>query len=153
MASRKRKSKSQVVETRIAKQKAAMLEMLERLPVIQVACKKVGISKATYYRWYHDDQEFAGLADIAKREGTTTINELAQSKLIELISHSNLSAIIFWLKCRDPEFTEKKHFINEIKHEKPIDPKAKDAVDNIFALFEKKAREVAPQYTVSDDED
>lgn len=152
MASQKKAKTQDLVGKRIAKQKAELIETLEKIPVIQIACKKIGISKATYYRWYHDDDEFAELSDIAKREGTASINELAQSKLIEQIGQSNMTAIIFWLKSRDPNFKESKRIINEIKSHGPIDEKAKHAIDGIFTLFERAARKIDKRYTDNGEE-
>lgn len=143
--------KQQTIAKRIAKQKAAVLEMLETVPVVQIACKKSGISKATYYRWYRDDAEFAEVADAAKAEGTRTINELAQSKLIELISQGNLSASIFWLKCRNPEFVERRHVVNEVRRTPAVTKVEEGAINGVFELFEEVARRTVPRAVNSPD--
>ena len=45
------------IEKRIAEQKALMIETLEKVPIIQVACKRIGIARATFYRWKEEDSD------------------------------------------------------------------------------------------------
>ena len=33
------------------KEKLLLIEQLSKYPVVQVACEKTGVSRATYYRW------------------------------------------------------------------------------------------------------
>lgn len=130
-----------LVDERISEQKTKILDTLTKLPVIQVAVKRVGISRATFYRWRTEDFEFNNAVVAAIREGSTSINELAQSKLIEEVSHGNMTALIFWLKSRDPLFSDRRTIINEFKvPERPVSPEAAEAIDNVFTLFERVAR-------------
>lgn len=133
--------KLSAVEKRIARQKKLVLEALEKIPIVTLAIKKAGISKATYYRWYNEDSEFAEQANKTKSEGTDNINDLAQSKLVERINEANLTAIIYWLKNKHPDFMDKKHIINEIKKAdtSDLDPEDKERIDNIFNWIEARA--------------
>lgn len=79
------------------KNKKILLEQLKKTPVVQVACQKLGISRATYYRW-RQNQKFAADADRAILEGSQMINDMAESQLIQAIQERNLSAIQFWLR-------------------------------------------------------
>lgn len=85
------------ITKRQSKQKELLLEQLKRTPIIQIACEKIGIARATYYRW-RKDQKFASLADSSLGEGNQLINDMAESQLLSSIRDKNLTAIIFWLK-------------------------------------------------------
>ena len=51
------------------KDKVLLLEQFTKTPVIQVACEKTGIGRATYYRWRKEDEAFTTKADQALFEG------------------------------------------------------------------------------------
>lgn len=80
------------------KQKKLLVEQLRKTPIVQVACQKLGVARATYYRWRGDNPDFAAETDAAIVEGEMMINDLAESQLIAAIQSQNLSAITFWLK-------------------------------------------------------
>lgn len=79
-------------------EKSKFIEYLRETPLVNLACKKVGISRATYYRWFKDDREFR--EDIQKviRQGRANINDLAEATLIKMIKGENFHAIRFWLQ-------------------------------------------------------
>jgi ACT domain-containing protein len=85
-------------DIRQSAQKDLMLEQLKKTPIVQVACEKTGISRASYYRWYKADKEFAKNADEAISEGSSLVNDMAESQLMAAIRDKNMSAIVFWLK-------------------------------------------------------
>lgn len=89
------------------KEKDGLIEQLKKTPIIQYACEKANISRATYYRWHKDDKEFAEAADIALSEGSNLINDMAESQLIAAIKNQNMSGIIFWLKHHHPTYATK----------------------------------------------
>lgn len=78
--------------------KSKLLAELRLTPIVQVACKKANIGRATYYRWRKEDLEFASQADEALEYSASLINDMAESQLISAIKDKNLTAIIFWLK-------------------------------------------------------
>lgn len=83
---------------RKSKQIELLIEQLKKTPIIQIACEKVGLNRATYYRWYRDNKEFRKLVDEALSEGSLLVNDMAESQLLAAIRDQNLTAIIFWLK-------------------------------------------------------
>ncbi len=89
------------------KDKEAVIENLKRMPIIEVACNKTGISRATYYRWKESDPNFSQMADKAQEEGEALIKDVAVSKIIKGINDDNLSAAMYWLNHRDPRFSNK----------------------------------------------
>lgn len=78
--------------------KQALVEQLRKAPIVQIACERVGVSRATYYRWRKDDAEFTAVTDEAIAEGAGLINDMAESQLLSAIKDKNMTAIIFWLK-------------------------------------------------------
>ena len=96
---------NKTVTVRISTNKEQVIEKLKQLPIVQVACEKSGISRATYYRWRNDDTKFTKLSDIALREGRLLINDIAEPKLLTAIKDQNRTAIIFWLKYNHPAYT------------------------------------------------
>lgn len=89
------------------KNKRALIEQLKKTPIVQVACGKATISRATYYRWRQEDPDFARLADEAILEGSSLVNDIAESQLMTAIKNQNLTAIIFWLKHHHPAYATK----------------------------------------------
>lgn len=89
---------SNTIETRQSKNKELLIEQLKKTPIVQIACEKVGIGRATYYRWRKEDAEFAKLSDEALQEGSLLVNDMAESQLMSEIRSKNMTAIIFWLK-------------------------------------------------------
>ena len=100
---------------------------------ITVACKKVGISRQTFYNWINKNAEF--------KEAIEEIEEAkidaVETMLMKQISKGNLGAIIFFLKTKgkkrgyvekmqidhyEKEKNEKK-FVFEVVEAKKIDKK------------------------------
>lgn len=84
-----------------------LCEELKQRPILQFACQKAGISRAQFYRWLKEDQEFAKRIVEAQREGTEVVNDFSVSKLLTGINNDNLSALFFWLKHKHPDFSNR----------------------------------------------
>ena len=97
--------------------KAALLEQLKRTPIIQIACEKTGVARATYYRWRVGDPPFASDADEAIHIGESLINDMAESQLISLIRDKNLSAVTYWLGHHHPAYTNKVEITGRLRHD------------------------------------
>jgi ACT domain-containing protein len=87
--------------------KETVIKQLKKTPIVQVTCKKVGISRATFYRWKKEDKEFGNDAEAAIEEGLGLINDMAESQLISAIKDGNLTGIIFWLKNHHRQYSPK----------------------------------------------
>ena len=80
--------------------KKAMIEALEKsLGIVTQACKVVGISRDTHYRWMKDDEEYKQ----AVQELGDVALDFAESKLHKLIDGGNPAATIFYLKTKGKE--------------------------------------------------
>ncbi len=101
------KNYQQTITNRQEEEKKKTLEYLEKMPIVQIACERASISRATYYRWRNDDKEFKKLADRAIREGELFINDLSESQVITLIKDKSWSAISFWLRHHHPKYADK----------------------------------------------
>jgi len=96
--------KEVTIAKRIKKEKELILEQLKKTPIVQLACEKVGIARATYYRWKDADRKFSTLAEEAILEGSRLINDMAESQLLSAIRDGNMTGIIFWLKSHHPSY-------------------------------------------------
>jgi len=92
---------------RTDKNKSLLLDYLRKTPIIQIACEKSGISRATYYRWCNDSKKFKQAADEAIREGELFVNDLSESQVLSLIKDKNWQAIQFWLRNNSPKYADK----------------------------------------------
>lgn len=97
------------------RKKTEFLDQLRKIPIVQVACEKAGLSRNTVYRWRKEDQEFMKSMEQALAEGEELINEMTESQLLTLIKNQNYSAISFWLRHRNPKFRERVEVTAHIK--------------------------------------
>lgn len=86
--------------------KSQLLEQLKKTPIIQIACERSGVGRATYYRWRKEDPAFAKIADEAVLEGRLLINDMAESQLIAAVRERNMPAITYWLRHHHPDYTD-----------------------------------------------
>jgi hypothetical protein len=93
------------------------LEELKKVPIVQVACEKAGVSRNTVYRWKREDKDFEKEFEKAMADGVAFVNDMSESQLLTLIKEKNFSAVRFWLNKRHPAYKEKVEIIN--KHELP----------------------------------
>jgi len=61
------------------------LEEIKKVPIVQVACEKTGLSRNTVYRWKREDKEFAKAFDEALADGVNYVNDMSESQLLQLI--------------------------------------------------------------------
>ncbi|MBP6944492.1 hypothetical protein KBD61_01340 [Patescibacteria group bacterium] len=95
------------IAARKAGEKSVLLEQLKKTPIVQIACEKASVSRASYYRWRKEDTEFSEAADLAIRHGSDLVNDMAESQLMAAIRDRNLTAIIFWLRHHHPKYSQK----------------------------------------------
>ena len=83
------------------------LDELRKVPIVQVACEKTGISRNSVYRWRKDDKEFLKKMDSALSDGVALVNDMSESQLLTLIKEKNYPAISFWLRHRNDNYKNK----------------------------------------------
>ena len=97
----------QTIIERQKEEKEKVLGYLVKMPIVQIACERASVGRATYYRWRNDDKEFKKAADQALRDGELFINDLSESQVITLIKDKSWSAISFWLRHHHPKYADK----------------------------------------------
>lgn len=80
---------------------------LARVPIVQVACEKAGLSRNSVYRWRKEDKEFEKKMDQALVDGVALVNDMSESQLLTLIKEKNFPAVRFWLNKRHPAYKDK----------------------------------------------
>lgn len=83
------------------------LEQLRKIPIIQVACEKVDVSRNTVYRWRKEGPEFAKAMDEALADGEAVVNDMSESQLLSKIKNGEWPPIAFWLRKRHPKFKDR----------------------------------------------
>lgn len=108
------------IQKRQSEEKKKLLEQLLKTPIVQIACEKSGVSRATYYRWRKADDTFSESADKALQDGSLLVNDMAESQLMSAIRDKNLTAIIFWLKHHHPLYATKVEVTAKLKADNEI---------------------------------
>ncbi len=83
------------------------LTELRKVPIVQVACEKVGISRNTIYRWLKEDKQFAKDFAEAEEAGVEFVNDMSESQLLQLIKDRKFPAIRLWLTNHHKRFATK----------------------------------------------
>lgn len=127
--------KKKTIELRKEKHKKLVLEKLRKMPIVQIVCSQVGISRATYYRWISENKEFQKATNEAMYDGELFINDMSESQVINLIKDKNWPSIQFWLRHHHPKYADKLKIeanINNIKEE--LTPEQKKIVKKALKL-------------------
>lgn len=102
-----KKEKPSLIEARQEKEKEALLEQLEKVPIVHIACAKAGVGRTTYYRWLREDKEFCHATDECRQKGIDAINDLAESVIIKKIQEGDVGAAKYWLNHNHPNYHAK----------------------------------------------
>ena len=97
--------------------KERLIQQLEDMPIIEIACRRAGIGRATYYRWIKLDADFASKCREALDISTTAVSDIAEAKLINAIQEGNMSAISFWLRHHHSTYANRLNVSGTIRHE------------------------------------
>jgi len=77
--------------------KRAMIEALEKsLGIVTTACKSVGISRETHYRWLREDEQYKDAVD----DISDVALDFAESQLHKQIQKGEVTSTIFYLKTK-----------------------------------------------------
>jgi len=126
------------IKERIAADQKKLVEELKKTPIVQVACQRTGIGRATYYRWHKENLEFRKTADEAMAEGEGFVSDMSESQLITLIKEKNWSAIRFWLEKRNPKYASKLQIEGEITARSELTPEQREEIKRALSLMSAK---------------
>jgi len=102
---------------------SSFLVELRKIPIVQVACEKLDVSRNSVYRWRKEDEEFAKAMDEALAEGEKLVNDMTESQLLSLIGEKHWPAISFWLRKRNPKFHDRVEVTAKVEQVvKPLSP-------------------------------
>lgn len=93
-----------LARVRIQTQKRVFLESVAKMGIVEIACQKTGISRATFNRWKADDVEFRRQVMDAMNKGSEIMDDVVESKFIQLIQQGEIQAILFYLKYRHHKY-------------------------------------------------
>jgi len=114
--------------------KKLFLENLKKIPIIQAACERSGVSRASVYRWRNEDKEFSKALEESLAEGEALINDLSEGQLISLIKNKSFSAIRFWLNHRHDKFRERMELTTKIEKQEELTPEQEETVREALRL-------------------
>lgn len=123
------------IDKRQTKQKELLLEQLRKTPIVEIACKNVGVGRASYYRWRTEDSGFLKESNKALLEGRSLVNDMAESQLLSAIRDKNMTAIIFWLRNHHIDYRNRVEVTarTEIADEE-LTPEQKKLIDRALAM-------------------
>lgn len=116
------------------KTKTLFLEQLKKTPIVQIACEKLGIGRATLYRWKEEDAEFARQVDAAIFDGRLIVNDLAESQLIGAVKDRDMRAIMYWLKHHHADYKNRMEIDATVNTIHELSDEQKELVHQAFAL-------------------
>lgn len=102
--------------------RAKTIQMIAEMPFVNQACKKAGISRATFYRWKKDNPEFREGVKKALSEGRENIAEIAEVMLMKRVRDGDMNAIKFTLNHNSDRYKPKRAAY-------PFPPISKDDLD------------------------
>lgn len=114
--------------------KQLILDQLRKIPIVMVACEKVGVGRTTVYRWKDEDKEFAKAMEEALTEGEALINDMSESQLLSMIKEKNWSAISFWLRHRNPKFRDRVEVTAKFEKQEELTPEQEEVVREALKL-------------------
>lgn len=125
------------VEIRQEKQKEVLIEELRKRPIVQSACQKVNVGRASYYRWRKEDAAFAAAVDEALESGIGLVNDVAETQLMTAIREGNMTAVLFWLKHHHRSYSTKVELLMpERKTEVDLTPEQMEVMRRSVAMLE-----------------
>lgn len=122
-------------------EKQFIKELEDNRGIVGAACRSLGISRTTYYRWKKKHPDFA---EAAETEISAQV-DFVEERLLDLIETGETAAIIFYMKTkgRDRGYGEK--YVPEVEHEEPvrkIDPKAAHRLGGYVSSFTKALKDM-----------
>ncbi len=114
--------------------KRKFLEELEKTPIIFHASKKVGIDKATIYRWKEKDKKFAKQMEDALSIGRSGLCDIGEAQLAKLMNQGDFKAIKFYLENNEKRYIKPRNItiINTKNQSNVLTQEQMDKLDSLL---------------------
>lgn len=125
-----------LIQARQIKQKQLMIEQLKKLPIVENCCLKLGLGRATHYRWLKEDEDYKEKVTEAILEGKRLMNDMAENNLLSLVQNKYFPAIQLWLRTNHNDYRNRLEVTGKIATtEKPdLTPEQKEAIEEALRL-------------------
>lgn len=142
------------------KTKQKLLDEISKFGNVYLSCLKVGVDKATYYRWKQQDKEFRKLANKAEKIGRENICDVAEHSLLKNVKDGNQRSIEYALNHNSKRYKRKREDV-VIVHKKDFAQVVREpTLDEILMahdkLFEDEEKEeikrIPPEYELRQNE-
>lgn len=100
-------TKKDSIKLRQNKIKEALLDQLKRTPTLETSCQKVGVARATVYRWMTASKSFEQKIHEAQAEGRLFMSDIAENQLFSLIGEKKIEAIRLYLTTHNSRYSNK----------------------------------------------
>ncbi len=128
-------SSDKTIKIRQDKLRAAFIEQLKRTPTIETACQKVGIARATVYRWINASKRFKQEIDDALAEGRTFMSDIAENQLFSLIGEKKIEAIRLYLSTHNARYGNKLELSGSVSNkDEPLTKEQKKLIREALRL-------------------
>jgi len=128
-------TRKNTIKIRQSKVKEAFLEQLKRTPTIETSCQKIGVSRATVYRWINASKSFNKKVDDALTEGRAFMLDVAETQLFSLIGDKEMSAIRLYLSTHSPRYGNKLELSGTVStKEEPLTTEQKKLIRQALKL-------------------
>lgn len=123
------------------RKQAQILRELENNPLVERACKKVGIARSTYYRWCEADSGFDARSKLNQEKGRAKLTDFVESKLLENIGNNQYASIAYWLshnteRYRPNSIKAQIEYMNEVQRLDWMNAELFDHLINMIGLDE-----------------
>lgn len=111
---------SNTIKKRIAEQQGVFLEFYAKYQgIVTAACKAININPSTFYDWLKKYSSFRKKIERIKQEQVGYVED----KLIQAIADNNITAVIFYLKSKHPDYKPRQEisFNDKEKIDKTLD--------------------------------
>jgi formylmethanofuran dehydrogenase subunit E len=122
--------------------KQKLLNEISKFGNVYLSCLKIGVDKATYYRWKQQDEKFKKEASGAEKIGRENISDVAEHSLLKNVKDGNQKAIEYTLGHNSKKYRQKRSNV-VIVHKKDFTPAVREPTLHEILTVQQKIWEEA----------
>ena len=108
---------------------------MKQSPTIETTCQKIGVSRATVYRWIANSKKFEKQVDDSLKQGREFMSDVAENQLFSLIANREMSAIRLYLSTHNPRYSNKLEVSGSISNrDEPLTKQQKKLIREALKL-------------------